>query len=277
MPSSGWTKEDLLRLPEQPPASGQGNPAVSVRSQMMLVESISAGSGAFNNTPAIISVVASVPGFEELRQTPVLAPHHRSRKSADLRKPDGLIHSAAESQIPAPGKFIRVTAVNLDSSISAHPRRPLSATTIDTFRLGLECLTQAASPFRQSGSGHRSERPEGERISSTTMTEIKVDPFGRFPHAPAGRSPTHTYAKQLVPVANKPVLFYGIEALVRAGVEEIGIIIAPRPVTKCGRRSGTGSDFGARSPTSSRTSRPVRPCGYRPPRSFDGSHSSCTR
>ena len=26
---------------------------------------------------------------------------------------------------------------------------------------------------------------------------------------------THTSAKQLVPVANKPVLFYGIEALVR--------------------------------------------------------------
>ena len=38
---------------------------------------------------------------------------------------------------------------------------------------------------------------------------------------------THTSAKQLVPVANKPVLFYGIEALVDAGVKEIGIIIAP--------------------------------------------------
>ncbi len=36
---------------------------------------------------------------------------------------------------------------------------------------------------------------------------------------------THTSAKQLVPVANKPVLFYGIEALVEAGVSEIGIIV----------------------------------------------------
>ena len=33
---------------------------------------------------------------------------------------------------------------------------------------------------------------------------------------------THTSAKQLVPVANKPVLFYGIEALVEAGVERSG-------------------------------------------------------
>jgi glucose-1-phosphate thymidylyltransferase len=36
---------------------------------------------------------------------------------------------------------------------------------------------------------------------------------------------TFTSAKQLVPVANKPVLFYAIEALVQAGIEEIGIII----------------------------------------------------
>ena len=38
---------------------------------------------------------------------------------------------------------------------------------------------------------------------------------------------THTSAKQLVPVANKPVLFYGIEAMVEAGIAEVGIIIAP--------------------------------------------------
>ena len=36
---------------------------------------------------------------------------------------------------------------------------------------------------------------------------------------------THTSAKQLVPVANKPILFYGIESLKNAGVQEIGIIV----------------------------------------------------
>lgn len=36
---------------------------------------------------------------------------------------------------------------------------------------------------------------------------------------------TFTQAKQLVPVANKPVLFYGIEALVETGIRDIGIIV----------------------------------------------------
>lgn len=36
---------------------------------------------------------------------------------------------------------------------------------------------------------------------------------------------THTSAKQLVPVANRPVLFYGLEALRDAGVTDVGIIV----------------------------------------------------
>ena len=36
---------------------------------------------------------------------------------------------------------------------------------------------------------------------------------------------TYTSAKQLVPVANKPVLFYGIEAMAAAGIREIGIVV----------------------------------------------------
>jgi glucose-1-phosphate thymidylyltransferase len=36
---------------------------------------------------------------------------------------------------------------------------------------------------------------------------------------------THTSAKQLVPVANKPILFYGIEDMAAAGITEIGIVV----------------------------------------------------
>jgi glucose-1-phosphate thymidylyltransferase len=57
---------------------------------------------------------------------------------------------------------------------------------------------------------------------------------------------THTSAKQLVPVANKPVLFYGIEALVNAGVTEIGIIIAPVTGVEIREAVGDGSRFGAK-------------------------------
>ena len=35
---------------------------------------------------------------------------------------------------------------------------------------------------------------------------------------------TYTSAKQLVPIANKPILFYGIEALANANIRDIGIV-----------------------------------------------------
>jgi glucose-1-phosphate thymidylyltransferase len=56
---------------------------------------------------------------------------------------------------------------------------------------------------------------------------------------------THTSAKQLVPVANKPVLFYGIEALVEAGIKDIGVIIAPETGDEIRQAAGDGSSFGA--------------------------------
>src|SRR6201988_5159610 len=59
---------------------------------------------------------------------------------------------------------------------------------------------------------------------------------------------THTSAKQLVPVANKPVLFYGIEAMAQAGIEEIGIIIAPETGGEIRAAAGDGSRLGVRIP-----------------------------
>ncbi len=54
---------------------------------------------------------------------------------------------------------------------------------------------------------------------------------------------THTSAKQLVPVANKPVLFYGLEAIAEAGVTDVGIIVGDTaPAIEAA--VGDGSKFG---------------------------------
>ncbi len=55
---------------------------------------------------------------------------------------------------------------------------------------------------------------------------------------------THTSAKQLVPVANKPVLFYGIEAMAAAGIDDVGIIVAPETGDEIRTAAGDGSRFG---------------------------------
>jgi glucose-1-phosphate thymidylyltransferase len=57
---------------------------------------------------------------------------------------------------------------------------------------------------------------------------------------------THTSAKQLVPVANRPVLFYGIEAMAQAGIEDVGVIIAPETGDEIRAAVGDGSRFGVR-------------------------------
>jgi glucose-1-phosphate thymidylyltransferase len=50
---------------------------------------------------------------------------------------------------------------------------------------------------------------------------------------------THTSAKQLVPVANKPVLFYGLESLAAAGITEVGIVVSdPREMLQPDHRTG---------------------------------------
>jgi glucose-1-phosphate thymidylyltransferase len=54
---------------------------------------------------------------------------------------------------------------------------------------------------------------------------------------------THTSAKQLVPIANKPILFYGLEAIRDAGIVDVGIIVGDTH-REIEAAVGDGSSFG---------------------------------
>lgn len=54
---------------------------------------------------------------------------------------------------------------------------------------------------------------------------------------------TYTSAKQLIPVGGKPVLFYGLEAIKRAGIEEVGIIVG-ETAEEIKNRVKDGREFG---------------------------------
>lgn len=57
---------------------------------------------------------------------------------------------------------------------------------------------------------------------------------------------TFTRSKQLIPIANKPNLFYVVEDLVAAGITDIGVIISPETGQEVQDSLGDGSSFGAR-------------------------------
>ncbi|MHB8188836.1 MAG: glucose-1-phosphate thymidylyltransferase [Ferrimicrobium sp.] len=54
---------------------------------------------------------------------------------------------------------------------------------------------------------------------------------------------THTASKQLVPIANKPILFYGLESIAACGIKEVGVIVG-NTKDEVMAAVGDGSRFG---------------------------------
>jgi glucose-1-phosphate thymidylyltransferase len=57
---------------------------------------------------------------------------------------------------------------------------------------------------------------------------------------------THTSNKHLIPIANKPMIYYAIEAAIQAGIKEIGIVINPETADEIKVALGSGDKWGVR-------------------------------
>lgn len=55
---------------------------------------------------------------------------------------------------------------------------------------------------------------------------------------------TFTIAKHLIPIANKPVIFYSLEKIKNAGIENVGIVVNPENINDFKNVIGDGSNFG---------------------------------
>ena len=89
--------------------------------------------------------------------------------------------------------------------------------------------------------------PTGEPDARSTASDGRDRMRGLILAGGAGtrlRPITHTSAKQLVPIANKPILFYVVDDMAAAGIKNIGVVVSPESGAEIESALGDGSQFG---------------------------------